>query len=84
MAKNINPIPLLAVLFLLQKSSTNTQGGLRLKPPALHSLELESMLDSAHSMIHIVEKLNNFAQAGGTSALPDMKKMMEIVEKLPL
>ena len=46
--------------------------------------ELESMLDNAHSMIHTIEKLRGFAQVSGQGSLPDMKKMMEIVEKLPL
>ena len=52
--------------------------------PILNTLELESMLDNAHSMIHTIEKLRGFAQVSGQGSLPDMKKMMEIVEKLPL
>ncbi len=79
MAKNPNPIPIIVVLLLL----TN-RGGLRLSPPVFNTLELESMLDNAHNMLHTIEKLNGFAQSGMASSLPDMKKMMEIVEKLPL
>lgn len=80
MAKNINPIPIIAVIFLLKQKG----GGLRLNPPAINTLELESMLDNAHSMLHTIEKINGLAQSGVASSLPDMKKMMEIVEKLPL
>jgi len=80
MAKNPNPIPILAVLFLLK----NKNGGMRLSPALPSALELESMLDNAHSMIHMIEKLNGLAQSGAQASLPDMKKMMEIVEKLPL
>ncbi|MCI9477135.1 hypothetical protein AALA22_03235 [Anaerovoracaceae bacterium 41-7] len=75
-----NPIPILAVLFLLKSKNTGT--GFR--PPVMNTLELESMLDNAHSMIHTIEKLRGFAQVSGQGSLPDMKKMMEIVEKLPL
>ena len=78
MAKN--PIPILVVLLLLK----NKNGGAGLRPPVLNTLELESMLDNAHSMIHTIEKLGSLAQVGAGASLPDMKKMMEIVEKLPL
>ena len=80
MANNPNPIPIIAVLLLLK----NAGGGQRLRPPVINTLELESMLDSAHSMLHTIEKLNGFAQSGLQTSLPDIKKMMEIVEKLPL
>lgn len=80
MANNPNPIPILVVLFLLK----NKSGGAHLSPALPSALELESMLDNAHSMIHMIEKLNGLAQAGSQASLPDMKKMMEIVEKIPL
>lgn len=80
-----NPIPAILVLLLITNGRT---GSSRFKPPVINTLELESFLDNAHSMLHTIEKLNSFASSGAMSALPsslpDMKKMMEIVEKLPL
>ncbi len=84
MSNNPNPIPVILVLLLL-KNSGGTSG---LRPPVINTLALESLLDNAHSLLHTVEKLNSIAQSGALtslpSSLPDMKKMMEIVEKLPL
>jgi hypothetical protein len=73
-----NPIPILLILFLLKSRS----GGL--SPPAINTLEIESFLDGCRTMLNVVDKVNHFAQGGGMSSLPDMKKMMEIVENLPL
>ena len=72
-----NPF-LIICLFLLLR---NQSGSLR---PALSSLELESLIDQVHTMIHTVEKVNSFAHTDFAAALPDMKKMMEVVEKIPL
>lgn len=79
MANNLNPLPVIAVLFLLKNS-----GNLRLRIPSVSALQLEAMLDNAHSMLHTLEKLSSFAQNSSQVSLPDMKKMMEIVEKIPL
>lgn len=79
MANNLNPLPVIAVLFILKNS-----GSLRHRIPSVSTLQLESMLDNAHSMLHTLEKLNNLAQNSSQLSLPDMKKMMEIVEKIPL
>ena len=72
-----NPIPIILVILLLKN-----RGGLN--APMLNSLQLESFLDNAHTMLNTLDKLNSFAQSDLSSSLPDMKKMMEIVEKLPL
>ena len=79
MANNLNPLPVIAILFLLKNG-----GNLRQRIPAVSALQLESMLDNAHSMLHTFERLNSFVQNSSQVSLPDMKKMMEIVEKLPL
>ena len=52
--------------------------------PSLTRLQLESMLDQLHTMIHTMEKVNSFAHSDLLSTLPDMKKMLEAVEKIPL
>jgi len=52
--------------------------------PALSSLQLESVIDQVHTMIHAMEKVNAFTQSDLASSLPDMKKMLEVVEKIPL
>ena len=72
-----NPL-LILCLFLLLRGQT---GSLR---PALSSLQLESLIDQVHSMIHTMEKVNSFAHTDFAAALPDVKKMMEVVEKIPL
>ena len=79
MANNLNPLPVIAVLFLLKNG-----GNLRQRMPSVITLQLESMLDNAHSMLHTLEKLGSFVQNSSQVSLPDMKKMMEIVEKIPL
>lgn len=79
MANNLNPLPVIAVLFLLKNG-----GNLRQRIPSVSTLQLESMLDNAHSMLHTLEKLTNLVQNSSQVSLPDMKKMMEIVEKIPL
>lgn len=72
-----NPLPIIVVLILLKNKGN-------LHTPALGSLELEAFIDNARSLLNTVDKINGFAQMGGTKALPDMKKLMEIVEKIPL
>lgn len=52
--------------------------------PALSTLQLESLIDQVHTMIHTMEKVNSFAKSDVLSSLPDMKKMLEVVEKIPL
>lgn len=79
MANNLNPLPVIAVLFLLKNG-----GNLRQRIPSVSTLQLESMLDNAHSMLHTLEKLTNLVQNSSQVSLPDMKKMMEIVDNLPL
>ena len=79
MANNLNPLPVIAVLFLLKNG-----GNLRQRMPSVSTLQLESMLDNAHSMLHTLKKLGSFVQNSSQVSLPDMKKMMEIVEKIPL
>lgn len=82
MAKS--PIPILLIL-LLMKNRGNSRS------PLLGSLELESFLDNAHTMLDTLDKVSSISQSGiaenlgsMSAGLPDMKKIMEIVEKLPL
>lgn len=74
-----NPIPILLVIFLLKN-----RGNLNVNPAAFSSLELESFLDNARTMLNTLDKISSLAESGAISSLPDMKKMMEIVEKIPL
>ena len=69
-----NPIPIL-VIFVLLKNRNSLP---------LESLQLESIIDNLHTAIHAYEKVNTFTQGDMLSNLPDMKKIMEIVEKMPL
>ena len=73
----MNPIPIILVLFVLKNKST-------IQPPVINTLELESFLDNARTILNTIDKINGFTQGGGLSNLPDMKKMMEIVDNLPL
>ena len=75
-----NPIPIIVILLLLK----NKRGGMNINPPVINTLELESFLDHAKTMLHTIDQISGFAQSGGASSMPDMKKMMEIIEKLPL
>lgn len=75
-----NPIPLIVIFLLLRQQTSSHITSFN----ALNSLQLESLLDNIHTMIHAIEKLNSFSQAELASSLPDMKKMLEVVEKLPL
>lgn len=73
-------LALIAILLLLKKRST-------VNPAMLHSLntlQLESLMDHFHAAIHAMEKINNLSQSGLLTSLPDMKKMLEVVENLPL
>ena len=49
----------------------------------LSPLQIESALDNVHDLLHMIEKVNGLS-AGGLASLPDMKKMLEVVEKIPL
>ena len=73
----MNPIPIILVLFVLKNKSN-------IQPPVINTLELESFLDNARTVLNTIDKINGFTQGGGLSNLPDMKKMMEIVDILPL
>ena len=52
--------------------------------PSLSSLQLESLIDQVHTMIHAIEKVNSLGGSDLLASLPDMKKMLEVVEKIPL
>ena len=73
----MNPIPIILVLFVLKNKSN-------IQPQVINTLELESFLDNARTVLNTIDKINGFTQGGGLSNLPDMKKMMEIVDNLPL
>ena len=74
--------PLLVVcLFLLLRRQGN---GLSPVSGAWSTLQLESLMDQVHTMIHTMEKINAVAHSDLATALPDMKKMLEVVEKIPL
>lgn len=73
----MNPIPIILVLFVMKNKNN-------IKPPVINTLELESFLDNARTVLNTIDKINGFTQGGGLSNLPDMKKMMEIVDNLPL
>ena len=73
------------ILFLLLK---NRNSHFSTIPFSLQSLQLESLMDNLHTMIHAIEKAKTFSQSDLLTSLPenlpDMKKIMEVVEKLPL
>ena len=69
------------VIFLLLKNRT------AVSPAMFHNLstlQMESLLDNLHAAIHAIEKINRFIQSDLASSLPDMKKILEVVENLPL
>lgn len=72
-----NPLLILCLFLFLRR-----QGNAPL--PALSTLQLESLIDQVHTMIHTMEKVNSFARSDLAASLPDMKKMLEAVEKIPL
>ena len=72
-----NPL-LILCLFLLVRQQPN--GAI----PTFSRLQLESMIDQLHTMIHTLEKVNSITHADVLTSLPDMKKMLEAVEKIPL
>lgn len=75
-----NPIPIIVIILLLKNRSGINTSALN----TLNSLQLESLLDNIHTAIHALEKLNSFSHSDLVSSLPDMKKMLEVVEKMPL
>lgn len=72
-----NPLLLIGLVLLLRQQSTRSF-------PALSALEIEALIDQVHTMIHTMEKVNAFAKSDLMTSLPDMKKMLEAVEKIPL
>ena len=72
-----NPLLIVFLFLLLRWPKDGPQ-------PALSSLQLESLIDQIHTMIHTMEKVQSFAKADLAASLPDMKKMLEVVEKIPL
>lgn len=74
-----SPIPLI-LIFLFMKNRNN----INIRPPVINTLELESFLDNCRTVLNTVDKINGFTSGIGQTSLPDMKKIMEIVEKLPL
>lgn len=75
-----NPLLVVCLFLLLRHQSISSA-------PAMHSfstLQLESLIDQVHTMIHAMEKVNAFAKSDLMTSLPDMKKMLEVVEKFPL
>ena len=72
-----NPLLILCVFLLLRR-----QGGGMM--PSFTALQLESLIDQAHALIHTMEKVSSIAKSDLVSSLPDMKKMLEAVEKIPL
>ena len=74
-----NPL-LIVCLFLLLRRSGSGSGAI----PSLTVLQMESLMDQMHTMIHTMEKVSTFARSDLASSLPDMKKMLEVVEKIPL
>ena len=71
-----NPLLILCLFLFLRQQNRPL--------PALSTLQLESLIDQMHTMIHTMEKVNSFAKSDVLSSLPDMKKMLEAVEKIPL
>ncbi len=71
-----NPIPLIIILLLLKNRSG-------FQVPMYNSLQLDSLLDNVHMMLHAWEKLNGMDLSNLASSLPDMKKMLEAVDKIP-
>ena len=71
-----NPLLILCLFLFLRQQNRPL--------PALSTLQLESLIDQVHTMIHTMEKVNSFAKSDVLSSLPDMKKMLEVVEKIPL
>jgi len=72
-----NPLLILCIFLLLRRQGSGML-------PSFTALQLESLIDQAHTLIHTMEKVNSFARSDLASSLPDMKKMLEAVEKIPL
>ena len=72
-----NPLLILCLFLLIRQQPSGTM-------PSFTRLQLESMIDQLHTIIHALEKVNSFAHTDVLSSLPDMKKMLEVVEKIPL
>jgi len=72
-----NPLFVLLLLFLFRRQGQIPFTG-------LSTLQMESLLDQVHSAIHAVEKVHGLTQGDLSTSLPDMKKMLEVVEKIPL
>lgn len=63
----MNPIPIILVLFVLKNKSN-------IQPPVINTLELESFLDNARTVLNTIDKINGFTQGGGLSNLPGYEK----------
>lgn len=72
-----NPLLVICIFLFLRRQGNGPA-------PSLSALELESLIDQVHTMIHTMEKINSFAKSDLMTSLPDMKKMLEVVEKIPL
>ena len=68
----------LIILAILVIKSTRQTNSLQLSP-----LQVESAIDHIHDLIHMLERVNGLSSSG-LGGLPDMKKMLEVVEKIPL
>ena len=75
-----NTLAVIAVILILRNRSQFSPGIFH----NLNSLQLESLLDNLHSAIHAIEKVSSFSQSELATSLPDMKKILEVVENLPL
>ena len=51
----MNPIPIILVLFVLKNKSN-------IQPPVINTLELESFLDNARTVLNTIDKINVFTQ----------------------
>ncbi len=72
-----NSIPILLLLLFLSKRAD-------FSGPGFQTLELDAFFDNARTLLNLMDRLNNLSQDGISSSLPDMKKVMELVEKLPI
>lgn len=78
MSSKTNIIPLILIIYLIKNKD-----GFNFRPPVINTLQLESILDNARVMLSAVDKINSFAE-NAPEAIPNMKKLMEVVEKIPL
>ena len=70
--------PALIILAILVIKNAKQTNAIQLSP-----LQIESAIDNIHDLIHTLERINGLSLSG-LGGLPDMKKMLEVVEKIPL